>query len=78
MAGVDWLDRLASIKRADARASPARRDVGATPEMAQQIAERIAGGELEVLDDASHLSVAEVPQRFTQRVRGFVDRVGGV
>ena len=77
VAGVDWLDRLASIK-APTLVLAGARDVGATPEMAQQIAQRIEGSEIEVLEGASHLSVAEVPQRFTERVSGFVDKVGGV
>jgi len=41
----------------------------ATPEMAKAIAARIAASELDVFDDASHSSVAEVPERFAERVR---------
>ena len=48
------------------------RDVGATPEMARAIAERIAGAELTVFDDASHLSVAEFPDRFHDTVAAFL------
>ena len=51
------------------------RDVGATPEMSQAIAERIAGAELVVLDDASHLSVAEQPAQFAELVQRFLARL---
>ena len=50
------------------------RDVGATPEMAKAIAERIPGAELEVFADASHLSVAEVPDAFFAVVSAFLAR----
>ena len=48
------------------------RDVGATPEMAQAIAERIPGAELAVIEDASHLSVAEQPEAFAELVQRFL------
>jgi 3-oxoadipate enol-lactonase len=75
VAGVDWLERLATVK-APVLVLAGARDVGSTPEMAKAIAERIAGAELRVFDDASHLSVAEVPESFTAAVEGFLARVG--
>jgi 3-oxoadipate enol-lactonase len=75
VAGVNWLDRLDGIKVPTLVIAGAR-DVGATPAMAQAIAECIAGSELEVFDDASHLSLAEVPERFIERVRRFIATLG--
>lgn len=74
VAGVDWLDRLHEI-RCPTLVIAGTADTGATPEMAQQIAERIAGARLETLD-AGHLSVAEQPEAFAERLRGFLRRLG--
>ena len=74
VAGVDWLDRLHGVRTPTLVVSGAR-DVGATPEMARAIAERIANAELTVFDDASHLSVAELPAAFAERVQTFLDRL---
>ena len=71
VASVDWLDKLAGI-RMPTLVIAGGRDVGATPEMARAIAERIAGAELTVFDDASHLSVAEFPDRFHDTVAAFL------
>ena len=68
---VDWLDRLAEI-RCPTLVIAGARDVGATPALAQAIAERIPGAQLEVLADASHLSVAEQPEAFERLVRNGV------
>ena len=76
VAGVDWLDRLASV-RLPVLVIAGGRDVGATPEMARAIAERIPGAELVVFDEASHLSVAEVPDRFHDTVAAFLARLPG-
>jgi len=73
VAGVDWLSRLHRIGVPTLVLAGAR-DVGATPTMAQAIAERIPGATLQVLDDASHLSVAEMPQAFTAAVQGLLQR----
>jgi 3-oxoadipate enol-lactonase len=70
---VDWLGSLASI-RCPTLVLAGARDVGAPPAMGQAIAERIAGAEFEVFDDASHLSVAEQPRRFEVAVRGLIAR----
>ena len=71
VAGVDWLDRLAEVKLPVLVIAGAR-DAGATPAMAREIADRIAGAELEVFDGASHLSVAEVFEPFAERVGRFL------
>jgi 3-oxoadipate enol-lactonase len=74
VAGVDWLERLSTV-RTPALVIAGARDAGATPEMAKAIAERIAGAELAVLEDASHLSVAEQPERFTALVQRFLVKI---
>jgi 3-oxoadipate enol-lactonase len=71
VAAVDWLDRLPQVKLPTLVIAGAL-DVGATPAMAQSIAQAIPGAKLEVFDDASHLSVAEVPERFAETVRSFL------
>ncbi len=71
VAGVDWLERLATIRTPTLVIAGAR-DAGATPEMARAIADRIPGATLEVLADASHLSVAEVPEKFLGAVSSFL------
>ena len=75
VAGVDYLDRLAGV-RVPTLVLAGAKDVGATPEMAKAIADRIAGAELRVFDDAAHLSVAEVPDAFHDAVAAFLARVG--
>jgi 3-oxoadipate enol-lactonase len=74
VASVDWLDNLANV-RAPALVIAGGRDVGAPPEMARAIAERIAGAELIVFDEASHLSVTEMPERFHDAVAAFLNRL---
>jgi 3-oxoadipate enol-lactonase len=74
VASVDWLDRLANV-RMPALVMAGGRDVGATPEMARAIADRIAGAELVIFDEASHLSVAEMPDLFHDSVAGFLKRL---
>ena len=76
MASVDWLDALGNV-RTPTLVIAGGRDVGATPEMARAIAERIAGAELAIFEDASHLSVAELPERFHDAVAAFLDRLPG-
>lgn len=73
VAGVDWLDRLGEVK-APTLVIAGELDAGATPAMAQAIAERIPGARLELLKEASHLSVAEQPQAFANAVRGFLKK----
>lgn len=73
VAGVDWLEQLGVI-RAPTLVIAGALDKGATPAMAQAIAERIKGSELAVLD-ASHLSVAEQPAAFSALVHPFLAKV---
>ena len=61
IAKVDWLDRLGAV-RTPTLVIAGGKDLGATPEMARAIAERVPGAELVVFEDASHLSVAELPE----------------
>jgi 3-oxoadipate enol-lactonase len=71
---VDWLERLPAI-RVPTLVIAGARDVGATPAMAQAIAKAIPGAHLVVFDEASHLSVAEAPERFASAVREFLGAV---
>ena len=71
VAGVDWLDRLQSVQTPTLVLAGGR-DVGATSEMAQVIADRIPGAALTVFEEASHLSVAEMPERFHDTVAAFL------
>ena len=71
VAGVDWLDRLASIT-CPTLVIAGSADTGTPVAMAQAIAERIAGAELVVLPDAAHLSVTEQPVLFEQHLRRFL------
>jgi 3-oxoadipate enol-lactonase len=71
VAGVDWLDRLASI-RCPTLVIAGARDVGATPAQGQAIAERISGAHFHVIEDASHLSVVETPEVFEKLVSDFL------
>jgi 3-oxoadipate enol-lactonase len=71
VAGVDWLDRLATIRCPTLVISGAR-DVGAPPAEGQAIAERVPGAVFRVIDDASHLSVMEAPEEFATLVGGFL------
>ena len=71
---VDWLDQLREVK-APTLVIAGAQDVGATPEMAKQIADRIPGAELQVFEEAAHLSVAEVPEQFEAAVRRLLERV---
>jgi len=71
VAGVAWLDRLAQI-RCPTLVIAGARDAGAPPAMGQAIAERIPGARLEVIANASHLSVLETPTEFDMLLRGFL------
>jgi 3-oxoadipate enol-lactonase len=74
VANVDGLERLGAIQVPTLVIAGAL-DVGAPPPMAEAISAAIRGSELVVLDDASHLSVAEQPARFTALVGGFLRRL---
>ncbi|HEY4956798.1 MAG TPA: alpha/beta fold hydrolase, partial [Caldimonas sp.] len=71
VAGVDWLDRLAAVRTPTLVIAGAR-DAGATPEMAKAITDRIAGARLQIFENASHLSVAEVPDEFFAAISSFL------
>ena len=71
VAGVDWLERLSAITCPTLVISGAR-DAGAPPAMGQAIAERIPGARLEVIADASHLSVLETPDEFDALLKRFL------
>ena len=75
VAGVDWLAGLPRIA-CPVLVIAGALDVGAPPAMSQAIAEGIAGAELRVLDEASHLSVAEQPALFAEAIDSFLARVG--
>jgi 3-oxoadipate enol-lactonase len=68
---VDWLEHLQKL-HCPALVIAGAHDVGATPAMAQAIAQAIPGATLKVFDDASHLSVAEQPQAFAEAVKAFI------
>lgn len=77
VAAVNWLDRLSGLTCPTLVISGAR-DVGATPEMGRAKADRIVGCQFVLLDDASHLSVAEQPQEFLQTVVSFIEKLPAV
>jgi len=68
--GVDYLEALPGIACPTLVLAGAL-DQGATPAMAQAIAERIPGARLELLAEASHLSPLEQPQLVTDLIRQF-------
>ena len=68
VAAVDWTAQLHRIQ-CPTQVLAGAMDVGATPEMAQQLTHLIPGAECRVLPQASHLSVAECPAAFTEWVR---------
>jgi 3-oxoadipate enol-lactonase len=72
--GLDYTDKLASIKVPTLVIAGAD-DMGTPVAMSETIAGRIKGAELAIIENASHLSVAEQPQKFAQLVNRFLDRV---
>ncbi len=73
VASVDWLARLAEIRCPTVVIAGAQ-DLGTPVAMAQQIAERIPGAQLEVIEGAAHLSVVEQPAAFEAAVRRLLAR----
>jgi pimeloyl-ACP methyl ester carboxylesterase len=71
VAGVDWLDQLNRIS-CPTHVLAGALDAGATPAMAQELAQRIPGAQLTVLPKASHLSVAECPAECVQLLRAWL------
>jgi 3-oxoadipate enol-lactonase len=71
VAGVDWLEALHDITCPTLVLAGAL-DLGATPEMARAIQQRIPGARLEVFAQASHLSPWEQPAAFHRAVEAFL------
>ena len=71
VANVDWLDRLGQV-RCPTLVIAGEQDIGAPVAMSQAMVERIAGAELVVLADASHLSVVEQPASFAAHLGRFL------
>ena len=71
VAGVAWQARLGEI-RCPTLVIAGARDAGAPPAMAEAIAQRVPGARLEVVADASHLSVLETPREFDALLRSFL------
>ena len=71
VSGVAWQDRLSQITCPTLVISGAR-DAGAPPAMGQAIAERIPGARMEIIENASHLSVLETPAEFDGLLRAFL------
>lgn len=71
VAAVDWLEALHRISCPTLVLAGAL-DVGATPAMAQAIQQRIPGAQLEVFENASHLSPLEQPAAFQRAVHDFL------
>jgi 3-oxoadipate enol-lactonase len=71
VASVNWLADLKLIK-CPALVLAGQLDVGATPAMAEEIHRAIAGSHLEILQDASHLSPLEQPEKFQSSVENFL------
>jgi 3-oxoadipate enol-lactonase len=74
VAKVDWLDVLQRIACPTLVLAGAH-DVGATPAMARAIQERIPGAQIEVFEQASHLSLVEQPAAFGRAVHDFLQAV---
>jgi 3-oxoadipate enol-lactonase len=71
VAGVAWRDRLSQVACPTLVISGAR-DAGAPPAMGRAIAERIPGARMEIIENASHLSVLETPAEFEGLLRAFL------
>ena len=71
VAGVAWQDRLSQVKCPTLVISGAR-DAGAPPSMGQAIADRIPGARMEIIENASHLSVLETPAEFDGLLKTFL------
>jgi len=69
---VDTTQRLPQIK-APTLVIAGALDQGAPVSMSETMVAQIPGSRLVVLDEASHLAVAEQPKAFAQAVQGFLD-----
>ena len=68
---VMWDEHLGLVK-APTLVIAGALDAGATPAMAEAIQRQIKGSQLVILEEASHLSVAEQPAKFAALVRDFL------
>jgi len=71
IADVDWLGQLHSISCPTLVLAGAL-DIGATPDMARAIQQHIPGAQLEIFENASHLSLLEQPAEFQRAVHEFL------
>ena len=71
LAAVDWLDQLSQI-RCPTLVIAGALDIGTPVAMSEAMLERMPQARMVVLDEASHLSVAEQPALFTQVLREFL------
>lgn len=74
VAHVDWLSQLKTIKVPTLIIAGAL-DLGATPSMAESMHKEIQHSRLVILEAASHLSVAEQPEKFAALVGEFLQRL---
>lgn len=70
---VDWASQLGQIRCPTVVISGAL-DAGTTPAMGRAIADAVPGAQFELLEEASHLSVAEQPASFEAAVRALIAR----
>jgi 3-oxoadipate enol-lactonase len=75
IAGVDWFDRLPSI-RCPTLVIAGSEDVATPMPMGRAIADRIPGAQWVVIEGAAHLSVIDSAAAFAEAVHGFIDRLG--
>jgi 3-oxoadipate enol-lactonase len=71
LAAVDWQDQIAQV-RCPTLIIAGALDVGTPVAMSEAMLERIPQARMVVLDEASHLSVAEQPALFSQVLREFL------
>lgn len=72
IAAVDWLDALHHIT-CPTLVLAGELDLGATPTMARDIHQRISGAQIEVFENASHLSPMEQPELFQRAIQDFLN-----
>jgi 3-oxoadipate enol-lactonase len=71
VADVDWLDALHRIT-CPTLVLAGELDLGATPAMARAIQQRIPGSQIEIFENASHLSLLEQPAAFQRAIHDFL------
>lgn len=74
VARVDWLSELKTIQAPTLIIAGAL-DLGTPPSMAEEILAEMPHAQLVILETASHLSVAEQPERFAALVDGLLQRI---